>query len=71
MKDKFVNSSIKFIMKYQECDDLKLKKLNYGLQGIYSLVVKLTVIIIISIIINFYKIKHVFSCWFIIKKYNI
>ena len=50
MKDKFVNSSIKFIMKYQECDDLKLKKLNYGLQGIYSLVVKLTVIIIISII---------------------
>ena len=50
MKEKFVNSSIKFIMKYQECDDLKLKKLNYGLQGIYSLVVKLTVIIIISII---------------------
>ena len=50
MKDKFVNSSIKFIMKYQECDDLKLKKLNYGLQGIYSLVVKLIVIIIISII---------------------
>ena len=50
MKEKFVNSSIKFIMKYQECDDLKIKKLNYGLQGIYSLVVKLTVIIIISII---------------------
>lgn len=50
MKEKFVNSSIKFISKYQECDDLKLKKLNYGLQGIYSLVVKLTVVIIIAII---------------------
>lgn len=50
MKEKFVNSSIKFISKYQECDDLKLKKLNYGLQGIYSLIVKLTVVIIISII---------------------
>ncbi len=50
MKEKFVNSSIKFIMKYQECDDLKLKKLNYGLQGIYSLIVKLSVIIIIAII---------------------
>lgn len=50
MKEKFVNSSIKFISKYQECDDLKLKKLNYGLQGIYSLIVKLTVVIIIAII---------------------
>lgn len=52
MKEKFVNSSIKFISKYQECDDLTLKKLNYGLQGIYSLVVKLTVVIIIAIISN-------------------
>lgn len=50
MKEKFVDSSIKFITKYQECDDLKLKKLNYGLQGLYSLVVKLTVVIIIAII---------------------
>lgn len=48
MKEKFVNKSINFICKYQECDDLKLKKLNYGLQGIYSLVVKLTAVIIIA-----------------------
>lgn len=52
MKEKFVNSSIKFINKYQECDDLKLKKLNYGLQGIYSLIIKLTAVIIIAIITN-------------------
>lgn len=50
MKEKFVNSSINFISKYQECDDLKLKKLNYGLQGIYSLIVKLIAVIIIAII---------------------
>lgn len=50
MKQKFVNSSINFITKYQECDDLKLKRLEYGLEGIYSLVVKLTVVLIIAIL---------------------
>lgn len=49
MKQKFVNSSINFITKYQECDDLKLKRLKYGLEGIYSLVVKISVVILISI----------------------
>lgn len=50
MKEKFVNSSISLIQKYEDCDDLKLKKLNYGLQGIYSLIIKLMVIIVIAII---------------------
>lgn len=50
MKQKFVNSSINFITKYQECNDLKLKRLKYGLEGIYSLVVKLTVVLIIAIL---------------------
>ena len=50
MKQKFVNSSINFISKYQECDDLKLKRLKYGLEGIYSLIVKISVVILISII---------------------
>lgn len=49
MKQKFVNSSINFITKYQECDDLKLKRLKYGLEGIYSLVVKISIVILISI----------------------
>lgn len=48
MKEKFVNSSISFISKYQECDDLKLKRLKYGLEGIYSLIVKTVVILIIA-----------------------
>ncbi len=50
MKDKFINSSINFIQKYQECDDLKLKKLKYGLEGIYSLVIKATIILIIALL---------------------
>lgn len=48
MKEKFVNSSISFISKYQECDDLKLKRLKYGLEGIYSLIVKTVAILIIA-----------------------
>ena len=50
MKEKFVNSSISFISKYKDCDDLKLKRLKYGLAGIYSLIVKTIVVIIISIL---------------------
>ncbi len=48
MKEKFINSSINFISKYQQCDDLKLKRLKYGLEGIYSLIVKTTVVLIIA-----------------------
>lgn len=55
MKEKFVSSSINFINKYQECDDLKLKQLKYGLEGIYGLFVKLAVVIIISFITGTYK----------------
>lgn len=50
MKEKFVNSSISFISKYQECDDLKLKSLKYGLEGIYSLIVKISIVLVISIL---------------------
>lgn len=55
MKEKFVNSSINFIQKYQECDDLKIIKLKYGLQAIYSLFLKLTFSIILSILFNTLK----------------
>lgn len=55
MKEKFVNSSINFICKYQECNDLKMKQLKYGLEGIYGLLIKLTAVIIISIITGTYK----------------
>lgn len=50
MKEKFVKNGINFISKYQECDDLKIKRLRYGLEGLYSLILKLLVVIIIAII---------------------
>ncbi len=55
MKEKFINSSLAFIMKYQECDDLKIKRLKYGLEGIYSLIIKTSVVILISLILNTIK----------------
>lgn len=50
MKEKFINSSINFISKYQECDDLKLKRLKYGLEGIYGVITKLIIVLIIAIL---------------------
>ena len=55
MKEKFINSSISFISKYEECDDLKVKKLKYGLEGIYNLLVKLVVVLLIAILTNTIK----------------
>jgi len=50
MKENFIKSSINFIGKYQEINDLKMKQLKYGLEGLYSLVVKLTVVLFIALI---------------------
>ena len=55
MKEKFINSSINFITKYQTCDDLKLIKLKYGLEGIYGTFIKLIIVILISILFNTLK----------------
>lgn len=55
MKEKFISSSISFISKYEECDDLKVKKLKYGLEGIYNLLVKLVVVLLIAILTNTIK----------------
>ncbi|MBE6154690.1 MAG: hypothetical protein E7163_03880 [Firmicutes bacterium] len=50
MKENFINSSINFISKYQEINDLKMKQLKYGLEGLYSLFVKLTIVLIMAFI---------------------
>lgn len=55
MKEKFINSSLSFIGKYENIDDLKLLKLKYGLEGIYNLLIKLIIVIIISLIFNTVK----------------
>ena len=50
MKEKFISKSIDFINKYETCDDLKLLKLKYGLEGIYNIVFKIIVVLFIAII---------------------
>ena len=35
-------------MKYQECDDLKIKKLKYGLEGIFNMSTKIIIVLIIA-----------------------
>ena len=55
MKEKFITSSVNLITKYQECDDLKLKKIKYGLEGIYSLIIKLSVVLVIATITHILK----------------
>ena len=50
MKEQFINWGTNFISKYENCDDLKIIKLKYGLEGIYNLIIKMTIVIIISLI---------------------
>lgn len=52
MKEKFINSSLTFISKYETCDELKTIKLKYGLEAIYNLIVKSIVVLIIACIFN-------------------
>lgn len=49
MKERFVERAIIFIEKYQVCDELKLKKLRYGLEGLYSLIIKLVMVLLLAI----------------------
>lgn len=55
MKEKFVNSSLSFLTKYQECDEVKTKILRYSLEGLYSLIIKISVVLIIAILTNTIK----------------
>ncbi|MCM1053085.1 MAG: accessory gene regulator B family protein [Ruminococcus sp.] len=64
MKERFVTSSISFISKYETCDDKKLKQLRYGLEGIYSMFFKLTIVLIISLLTNTIKETSIFLLFY-------
>ena len=55
MKEKFVNSSINFVSKYKTYNELDLIKLKYGFEGLYSLILKTTITILASIILNVFQ----------------
>ena len=55
MKNKIINSSLVLINKYYNYDDIKTKKLKYGLESLYLTITKMIVIIIISIFLKVTK----------------
>lgn len=55
MKDKFVNNSMSFILKYYPLEGKKHDKTKYGLETIYSLVIKTSVIFVCSLLLNTLK----------------
>jgi len=64
MKEKFVNSSLNFITKYQECDKHKLVQLRYGLEGIYGMFFKLFIVFIIAILTGTIKETSLFLLFY-------
>ena len=52
LKNAFINSSINLIKKNKECDNIEIKKLKYGLEGLYSFVTKFTIILLINVFLG-------------------
>lgn len=55
MKEKFVNSLTNFVIKNKSVDDIKLKTLRYGLEGLYLSTTKFIVILALAVITNTIK----------------
>lgn len=55
MKKKFIDNCYNFITNYEDCDDLKTKKIRYGLETIYNLLTKLIVLTILTLWLNIFK----------------
>ncbi len=64
MKEKFISKSINFINKYENCNDLKLIKLKYGLEGIYNLIIKMVVVFIIALLSKTMAITSLFLLFY-------
>ena len=55
MKNFVMNKSINYIQKHTDYDDIKIKEIKYGLEGIYLTITKLFVIFTLSIILGIFK----------------
>lgn len=55
MKKEFIDKCCSFIAKHEECDELKMKKLSYGLEAIYNLLSKTIILFIVALILNVWK----------------
>lgn len=54
MKEKFLNFCITFLQKNNDYSELELKKLRYGLEGIYLTLTKTIIILLVSLILNIF-----------------
>ena len=54
MKEKFLNSCINFITKYNNYTDKDIKKLRYGLEGIYLTLTKTIIILLLSLVLKIF-----------------
>lgn len=52
MKEKFVNSLTNFVIKNKECDEIKIKTIRYGLEGLYLSITKFIVITFLALLTN-------------------
>ena len=55
MKEKVVNYVMVIINNNYDFDDIKLEEIKYGLLGLYSLITKTTAIIVLSLLLGFFK----------------
>ena len=61
MKNYIINNTMNYILKYNNYDEIKQEELKYGLVGIYLLISKLIVILILSIILGIFKEVIIFT----------
>ena len=55
MKEQFLNSTINFLNKYNSYSEQDIKKLKYGLEGIYLTITKLIIVLLLSIILGIFR----------------
>lgn len=55
MKKRFLSTTVNFLKKYNEYTDEEIKKLNYGLEGLYLTLTKIVVIILLAFLLGIFK----------------
>lgn len=64
MKDVVINSSLNFIKKNYDYDEIKLAELKYGLEAIYILITKSIVIFTAALILGIFKEVIIFTLFY-------
>lgn len=71
MKEKFVNSLTNFVIKNKDVDDIKLKTIRYGLEGLYLSTTKFIVILGLAILTHTIKEYFLLLLFYLtIRKYS-